>query len=381
MLRSLLPACVCAAAICSAAGAAPRQEAPTSPLSITKITAAFVPNDFATHYTIGDPVDLGKKVTITWTLELTLVDAPGAQAPGEGPPGATVDETCNNHGTLKQVGGTEFTWKHGEQDGCDHGKMGPQGHQGIVTVVVQEVGGPWSCEAEYKGTNSASGPAPTCSEKSTGGHPYLNGVLTRLAALDTGLDDAIAGAQGNKLTTDQLGSLAFHLDHELSYVLQGSGSQGMNSLHELAFADSQLNGVGKNEDLTGHSDAGDFFGGAAGLHGAAKFFSGATAKELNDLGDQATDLEHQLDKKQKTPAEAKAAAQELIKKKKAIIVGLPKMYGMRPWTLYTKYEQLYITLGAAYDKAHESLSAGASALKTARTAKKAFEAMIAKADR
>jgi hypothetical protein len=54
----------------------------------------------------------------------------------------------------------EFVWAHGDNDGCDHRKMGTKGHQGVISVVVSD--GHWACTAKYEGTNSssASNPAP-----------------------------------------------------------------------------------------------------------------------------------------------------------------------------------------------------------------------------
>jgi hypothetical protein len=54
--------------------------------------------------------------------------------------------------------GADFTWYHGDKGsylpsayGCDHHKMGPSGHQGIVSVTVSD--GTWSCTATTDGSN------------------------------------------------------------------------------------------------------------------------------------------------------------------------------------------------------------------------------------
>jgi hypothetical protein len=106
-----------------------------------------------------------------WTLHLELVDPAGAPDPGE--PGATaaVNLGCNNAGvglpahpyvaTTRSLVGN-FFWHHPDlaesippgKYHCNHLDMGPHGHQGLITVVVQD--DRWTCTASYKGTNSTS---------------------------------------------------------------------------------------------------------------------------------------------------------------------------------------------------------------------------------
>ncbi len=159
-------------------------------LSITPITAVFDPANKATDYSVtASNPELGpnRHLLIDWAIELKLVDAAGAKAPGETDPsaGAKVDPTCNNSrlpgGIANGVGGqllrtwfsdeSTFVWYHGDVGsypgstyGCKHLLMGPSGHQGVVTVnVFDDV---WRCTASINGTNltltPVEGPAPRC---------------------------------------------------------------------------------------------------------------------------------------------------------------------------------------------------------------------------
>ena len=53
---------------------------------------------------------------------------------------------------------SDFTWHHPngaptDKYHCDHTKMGPHGHQGLITVLVSD--GVWECRATYKGTETS----------------------------------------------------------------------------------------------------------------------------------------------------------------------------------------------------------------------------------
>lgn len=142
--------------------AGPSRVAGGPPLSLSAITAAFVPAEFATHYTVTAVDREKRKLTYKWGLTLELVDAAGATPPGVPPGagvGAAVDQGCDNHGVLSS-NTPEFVWHHGDQDGCNHDKQGPSGHQGLITVTVSD--GVWSCTATYKGTNDGTGQAAVC---------------------------------------------------------------------------------------------------------------------------------------------------------------------------------------------------------------------------
>jgi hypothetical protein len=153
--------------------------------TIDAIQAHFSQANYTTSYEIDiDGYGLPIRITATWTLELTLVDPAGAPDPATRGSGAEIDYPCNNKGLgvlapfvdpnadRKHI--TGFSWTHPDPNSpgaptgynCDHTKMGPHGHQGLVTVVVTD--GTWRCTAKYKGTNTGfsdgagqTGP-PTC---------------------------------------------------------------------------------------------------------------------------------------------------------------------------------------------------------------------------
>jgi hypothetical protein len=69
--------------------------------------------------------------------------------------------------------GDTFTWYHGDKGshapstyGCDHTKMGPSGHEGVVKLTVTSSDEKWSCQAAISGTNLSADPVysakPTC---------------------------------------------------------------------------------------------------------------------------------------------------------------------------------------------------------------------------
>lgn len=133
-----------------------------SPLTLSPVTATFSGAAFATTYTViaKEP---GAKLSYAWTLRLQLVDAAGATDPATPGAHAAVDKGCNNRGVLASSA-TTFVWHHGDQDTCDHSKMGPSGHQGLITVSVSD--GTWTCTATYRGTNTGVGKAAACAKKS-----------------------------------------------------------------------------------------------------------------------------------------------------------------------------------------------------------------------
>jgi hypothetical protein len=111
----------------------------TEPM-ISPLTATFVQAEFATHYSISAIDPDGDRLTFEWTLEPPQLD-PGCTNLGQ--------LVYFDHGSHGQAS-SEFTWFHGDQHGCDHTKMGPQGHLGFVDVVVRD--GQWECKASYLGT-------------------------------------------------------------------------------------------------------------------------------------------------------------------------------------------------------------------------------------
>jgi hypothetical protein len=180
-LRLVAGAVLAGSALVASAGAslAASADKPKPSLSISAITAKFDAKNLATNYTIT--VTETKRgiegyISTDWKLALGLVDSAGASPPGRGDEHAAVDASCNNSrlpggknlewGYLHELGRT-FTWFHGDVGsyagsayGCDHTKMGPLGHQGVVSVTVSDY--VWSCTASYNGTNDGTSPEPVC---------------------------------------------------------------------------------------------------------------------------------------------------------------------------------------------------------------------------
>ncbi|MDE3064593.1 MAG: PKD domain-containing protein [Acidobacteriota bacterium] len=138
----------------------PGAAAAASTVTLSPITATFVPAEFATHYTVHATDTAGLQLTYRWVLVLELVDPAGSVNPSSGSH-AAVDLNCNNQGKLTSKAPT-FVWKHGDASlgGCDHSKMGPSGHQGKILLAVSD--GRWVCTASYGGTNTGVGGAATC---------------------------------------------------------------------------------------------------------------------------------------------------------------------------------------------------------------------------
>lgn len=142
---------------------------------VKPVSAVFVQKDLATKYTV-EVVTRGKakpKLRYSWLLTLELIDPPGSRPVGNPDAAAGFDPTCNNAylrgGSLlgaDKFGAAyvwrnltdEFTWYHGDPGaypgssyGCNHRKMGPSGHQGIVSVGVSD--GTWVCTSTIDGSN------------------------------------------------------------------------------------------------------------------------------------------------------------------------------------------------------------------------------------
>ena len=130
-------------------------------VTLSPITSSFVQAEYATHFNVHATDTKGRTLKYNWSLKLQLVDPGKAANLGTPGSGAEVDLNCNNQGKLSATT-LEFIWKHGDASlgGCDHSKMGPSGHQGRITVVVND--GVWACTAIYNGTNTGVGKGATC---------------------------------------------------------------------------------------------------------------------------------------------------------------------------------------------------------------------------
>lgn len=201
-------------------------------LTASSIRAVFVPTELATRYTVtatDTALAAGGKVTYRWELDLERVDPADTSPPGyqhtdptaPNYASAATDPTCNN---AKLAGGkqtiiplsdgknlndivwanleNEFTWYHGDKGaypddpsyGCDHTKMGPSGHQGVVRVSVTD--GTWTCRDAINGSNLSTTPeystAPTCE----------NSYREHLRNMSIFVDLAISG---ERRTIDEIG--------------------------------------------------------------------------------------------------------------------------------------------------------------------------------
>ena len=70
-----------------------------------------------------------------------------------------VDRNCDSFAQV-DLNPASAVWHHGDEDGCDHSKMGLQGHPGTVTVTITVP--PFSCTATFTGTETGDGPAAAC---------------------------------------------------------------------------------------------------------------------------------------------------------------------------------------------------------------------------
>lgn len=163
---------------------APTDARTTAGWHLRPLLARFQSAQFATDYLVsieGDIVgsvahSLPPNFTVSWRLELKLVDPSGAADPTDPGTGAAVDVGCSNAGVGTPdplvvpvtIGGSDrylhtefFTWTHPDPPnstppgkyGCDHTLQGPHGHQGLITVVVSD--GIFQCTQTYKGTHDS----------------------------------------------------------------------------------------------------------------------------------------------------------------------------------------------------------------------------------
>ncbi len=109
---------------------------PAAP-KVSSVQAIFDPSLRATFYTVNVSEQGGGSPSYSWKL-----------TPPKG------DPTCNKFSTVKP---NESVWHHADTDGCNHALMGPAGHLGTVTVLVENTF--WKCTATFFGTNTTSGPA------------------------------------------------------------------------------------------------------------------------------------------------------------------------------------------------------------------------------
>src|SRR5487761_2085180 len=89
----------------------PAEPAATSTVSLSAITARFVPAEIATHYSVR-ATDLARRtLSYRWTLSLRLVDRAGATSAAAPGSRTGVDRGCNNLGHLTSSAAT-FVRRH-----------------------------------------------------------------------------------------------------------------------------------------------------------------------------------------------------------------------------------------------------------------------------
>ncbi len=140
VLGALTAGCIASGGVGVASAATP----PTAP-KVAPMHANFVQSAFATFYTIEVGVPAGTSVRYEWSLK---------------PP--FVDRGCDTFAQV-DLNPASAVWHHGDQDGCDHTKTGPQGHPGTVTVTITAL--PFVCTATFLGTETGDGPAATCTDQ------------------------------------------------------------------------------------------------------------------------------------------------------------------------------------------------------------------------
>jgi hypothetical protein len=120
---------------------------PPAPPSVTPIGAVFIQADFATYYGVTATDPAGRKLTYAWSLK---------------PPDK--DPNCKMFST-PAAEPWRSVWYHGDQHGCNHLVTDPggAGHPGTVTLVVSN--GLFNCTLTYFGTETGTGPPPTCVAK------------------------------------------------------------------------------------------------------------------------------------------------------------------------------------------------------------------------
>lgn len=132
-----------ALAAAAAAGSAAARQGGLPPLpKVSPITADFRQVDFATYYSVDATPAPGKTLTYRWKLRPPLLD-----------PGCARFAASATHPD-------QAVWHHGDADGCAHGKLGPNGHKGRITLTVSDDA--YRCVVKYYGTNSGTGSAARC---------------------------------------------------------------------------------------------------------------------------------------------------------------------------------------------------------------------------
>jgi hypothetical protein len=298
-------------------------------------------------------------------LHLTLVDVAGSSPPSDRTAHAAIDSACDNTtlagGKLesgKRVWtnqASDFLWFHGDQHGCDHMKMGPSGHQGVVTVTA--VSGDWTCTASINGSNLSTRavPGPTAKCRKTAAAVVAPGLINGLAQVDKKLDDLIGDAKVGKASTKQIDSRNFSLRARLTALIEDHGSLGElgasgvdagDVFRRLVDADIMLRiaaaaaGGGRLKDVPEHlEDVAAAFAKLAALTKAAPGLDGVSA-DFAKLGDATTQASRDFKSGKLKPGQVEGRTKRLVAGKHALIGQLPAIYGIATARVYRLYEQV-----------------------------------------
>ena len=263
--RALVAAALAAAVtlLLAAPSSGGRAKYPPDELDISNMSAIFSgcpvtgapfppnPPECATHYSVRTlHAPEGATLHYEWFIQLKLIDNEGAPEPGTPGSGADFDPTCDNaelpgSKVVEGAAGASgvvyswenqkntFVWYHGDKGvysdnpsyGCDHTKMGPDGHQGIVEVIVDDSGEnvnytPWICQANYYGTNTGF-----AEEEDTDCHPEAS-TPTQYFLVATAYNDEVIAGRMLKSTKNKGGAKA-ELEHALADLKVAAAKSGV----------------------------------------------------------------------------------------------------------------------------------------------------------
>jgi tetratricopeptide (TPR) repeat protein len=381
-----------AVALASASAGTTAPEA-APPYGYPRISAVFLPDKFATSYSIKVDKPLAN---ITWTLTLQLVDKEGTPNPSVKDSGAKVDPLCNNSllpGGRKLIALADyfatyrwrnqrstFLWYHGDIGtyrpnayGCQHQRMGPHGHQGVVRVTVND--GLWECEASFEGTNDTTtpvlGPRPRC-RIVPDTKPRLARFGKALGRIDYKLDAWIRESKERKPSAKEVADAAGSIHTEFDQALRHEPI--LAAFVPLIEADGALN------DALAQLNKGNSAQAKTHLGVAARRFW-ATAAELEaapSIDDSFVDAFASLAQRARDAAGDEAHVRKeietLAKTKFELVSALPPVFKANAGRAFNLAERFAEALDAAYKAT--KLDDVVDHLRRARTWKQQFERAI-----
>jgi hypothetical protein len=190
-----------------AAAAAGKLEPP----KVEPIVANFKQEDFATYYTVDVTPAAGRPyVHVAWSL-----------APPKEDPGCKKFKTS---ATTQEAA----VWNHGDEDGCDHTKMGARGHMGTVHLLVTD--GVFTCKSTYSGSISGTGAPVTCENVEIG---Y---AIERVSVAAANENYAIDDIQKGRKWKDAIDLAKKQLEQGKEQALKGGAPEAVTKLIDEASA-------------------------------------------------------------------------------------------------------------------------------------------------